>query len=134
MTMSDCIHLRDLFGDTYRITWNHAREGREESPWLMQIPCALGTIYPHGADRLAVEIDYHPKAARAIAALPGVKLHQDGDQEKTFLFPVAMFDQVAAVVQPRRRRRLDPDIARRIGAASQFQTAHSRVPGPLEQG
>jgi hypothetical protein len=68
--------------------------------------CVRGVvIYPAGGDRLAVEVDYHPHVARRLAAIPGVELWQDGDREKTFVFPVELFDVVAAVVQPRKRRR-----------------------------
>ncbi len=59
--MGECVNLRERFGAEYRITWDEAREGWDESPWLMQIPCRGGiTIYPHGGNLLAVEVDYHP--------------------------------------------------------------------------
>ena len=59
---------------------------------------------PHGGDLLAVEVDYQPGLARKLRAIPGVKLHQDGDHEKTFLFPVSLFKQLARIVKPRKRR------------------------------
>jgi hypothetical protein len=40
-----------------------------------------------------------------LAAIPGVTLWQDGDREKCFLFPADLFPAVAAVVEPRRRRK-----------------------------
>ena len=92
-------------------------------PWLMRLPCrGRGvTVYPFGGDRLAVEVDGRPGLAKKLAGIPGVVLWQDGDGEKTFLFPVGRFSEVAAVVKPHRRRRLSPEwraeLARRLLAA-----------------
>jgi hypothetical protein len=77
---------------------------------MMQIPCRGGiTIYPHGGDLLALEVDYHPLLTRRLLAIPGVKLYQNGDHEKTFLFPAGVFEQVAEVVRPHRRPQLSED-------------------------
>ena len=73
---------------------------------MMTIPCRWGTIYPHGAEILVLELDGHPKIAKQVAEIPGIVLHQDGYEEKTFLFPAGLFDQVAALVQPKKVRRL----------------------------
>jgi hypothetical protein len=73
---------------------------------MMTIPCRKGTIHPHGAEMLALGLDGHPKVAKQLATIPGIVLHQDGGEEKTFLFPVSLFDQVAALVEPKRVRRL----------------------------
>lgn len=104
-----CIDLAARFGGRYRITWDEAAGPRPTDPWLMQIPCQAGTIYPHGGDKLALELDYHRHLAKRVAAIPGVRLHQDGDHEKTFVFPSDLFDAVAAIVQPKRRRQLTPE-------------------------
>src|SRR5262249_55415242 len=103
-----CLDLRQLFGETYRIGHDPAAVTRSEKndPWMATIPCRLGTIYPHGGDTLAVEIDGHPGVARKVAAIAGVRLHQEGDREKTYLFQLDLFPQVAALVKPRRRRKL----------------------------
>jgi hypothetical protein len=111
-TIPTCPNLRDLYGDRYRIGHDPAATTPSErkDPWMLTIPCRGGVvIYPHGAGALAVEVDGRPILAKRLAGIPGVVLHQDGDQEKTFLFPVALFDQVAELVQPRRRRRLSPE-------------------------
>jgi hypothetical protein len=57
--------------------------------------------------------------ARQLAALPGVRIHQDGGMggEMTFLFDVSLFDQVAVSVKPRRRRRLSDEQQARLIAA-----------------
>ena len=90
-------------------------------------PAARGvTIYPFGGDRLAVEVDGRPGLVKQLTALPGVGLWQDGDGEKTFLFDVARFEAVAAVVRPRKRRRL-PEGQRR---ACTRRLARARPPVP----
>jgi hypothetical protein len=73
---------------------------------MMTIPCRAGTIYPHSAEMLAIELDGHPKIAKQVAKIPGIVLHQDGDNEKTLLFPVGLFDEVAALIEPKKVRRL----------------------------
>jgi hypothetical protein len=115
----NCVNLLDLFGKTYRITFDPAYQHRHVpraklDPWAMQIPCqGKGVcIYPQGGEVLAAQVDYRPGVARALAAIPGVALQQDGVREKTFLFPLALFGQVAAVVMPRRRRRLSEPVRR----------------------
>ncbi len=103
--------LRALYGARFRITFDEAAEGRSDrnDPWLMQI---RGTgkgvmIYPHGQGLLAVQCDNRPSIAKRLAEL-GLRLVQDGDTEKTFVFPVGKFEEVAAVVHPRKRRRATP--------------------------
>ncbi len=49
-----------------------------------------------------MELDRHRNLVKLLRALPGLKLWQDGDREKTFLFDVAMFPQVAEIVKPHR--------------------------------
>ena len=107
-----CINLRETFGKCWRISWDPAYDPRHVpkdnlDPWMMQIPCRGDiTIYPHGDSKLTVECDYHPQIAGQLTCIPGVELSQDGDHEKTFVFDVSMFDEVAAIVKPRRRRQL----------------------------
>jgi hypothetical protein len=98
------LNLKSRFGREYRITLDDAAEDRKD-PWAFQIPGRFGVVYPFGGDLLAVECDYHTKAARALAVLPGVRTHQDGDRERTFIFPADLFGRVAEIIQLRRRRR-----------------------------
>ena len=71
-------------------------------------------------------MDGRPGLVKQLAALPGVGLWQDGDGETMFLFDVARFEAVAAVVRPRKRRRL-PEGQRR---ACLRRLARARVPAP----
>jgi hypothetical protein len=132
--MTTCIDLRQRFGDRYRITWDPAYDSKgihrdNLDPWYAQIPCRGGiTIYPVGGNDLAVECDYHRYLARRLAAIPGVVCTQDGDEEKTFRFPVDLFDQVAAIVEPKRRRVLTEDQKTRLAEAS-HATRFARAKG-----
>jgi hypothetical protein len=110
-----CINLLDQFGDKYRITFDPAYSARHVpraklDPWMIQIPCqGRGVIiYPYGGATLAVEVDRRPSIVAKLKAIEGLKLYQDGDVEKTFLFDLALFEQVAEVVKPRRKRRVTP--------------------------
>ena len=59
-----------------------------------------------------------PPVPPLFSGIPGVVLWRDGDGEKTFLFPVGRFTEVAAAVKPHRRRRLSAEqraeLARRL--------------------
>jgi hypothetical protein len=51
-----CLNLLDLFGDKYKITIDRdSAEGpRDKDPWLQQIRCHYGLIYPYSATHLAI--------------------------------------------------------------------------------
>jgi len=110
-----CINLLDQFGDRYRITFDPAYSARgvpraKLDPWMMQIPCqGRGlTIYPYGGNTLAVEVDRRPSIVAKFKMIEGLQVYQCGDVEATFLLNVSLFEQVAEVVKPRKRRRLTP--------------------------
>ena len=117
MTLT-CINLLERFGERYRIGFDEAAESKTD-PWEMTVPCRSGTIYPHGGEILALELNNHPKIAKQVRAIPGIVLHQDGDDEETFLFPVSLFDQVAALVEPKKVRKLGEEHKAKLLAVSQ---------------
>lgn len=108
-----CINLRKRFGRDYKIEYETPLEGKataeiRSDPWMQRIPCRFGHIYPHGGNVLAVFIDGHPNVAAGVRRLACCRVKTVGDfGELTALFDVADFDQVAQIVQPRRRRRLN---------------------------
>jgi hypothetical protein len=109
--MIEPINLMQQFSQRYRIAFDPVYDPAHRpkdslDPWMMEIPCERGTIYPHGESDLAVMVDYRPITAKKLAEIPGVILAQDGDQEKTFVFPVGLFDAVAELVKPRRKRHM----------------------------
>ena len=126
--MTEPINLMQRFGKRYRISFDPAYDPKHRpndklDAWMMQIPCQRGTIYPYGGNELAVMVDYRPITAKQLADLPGVQLVQHGDHEKTFIFAVELFDEVAKLVKPRRRRRLTPEQRenlKRAGEATRF--------------
>ena len=116
MSAATCVNLLEAFGKDYKVTFDPAYESRRVprrclDPWMLQLPCrGKGVVvYPWGSGWLAVEVDGRPGLVKKLVAIPDVKLRQDGDGEKTFLFPVGRFTEVAAVVKPHRRRRLSAE-------------------------
>ena len=120
--------LKALYGARFQITFDQAAEGRSKDPWMMQIPCAgKGVmIYPHGENLLAVQCDHRPSIAKRLAEL-GIRLVQDGDAEKTFVFPLDRFEEVAAIVKPRKRRIASPAVKALLAAhANRFDSQKPR--------
>jgi hypothetical protein len=118
-----CINLRELFGERFRIGHDEAAAtyAEKNDPWMMTILCDNGVIYPHGGSRLAAEC-YGP-TARKLKAIAGVTVHQQGDREWCMLFDVSIFEQVAEVMKPRKRRHLSPERARAISGLAHVQEA-----------
>lgn len=110
--MECVVNLMEQFGRQYQISFDPAYNPKNRprgklDPCYMQIPCQRGTIYPWSEDRLAVDVDYRPITAKKLASLDDdVVLVQKGDHEKTFTFPLSLFDDVATIVKPRRRRQV----------------------------
>jgi hypothetical protein len=105
-----CPNVRDLFGQVCRITQDEAAGSRNDA-WGMIIRGKFGTVYPFGHNQLAVDIDHRPVAARKVAVIPGVRVHQDGGWrgEMTFVFPVDLFPLVAGIVKAKKRRKLSAE-------------------------
>ncbi|MCX7429200.1 MAG: hypothetical protein NTW96_26685 [Planctomycetia bacterium] len=114
--VESCINLKEQFARKYRVVneesyyAEHGPNAWVGDPWLQIIPCRWGHIGPWDADRLAASVDGHAKVARRLRDLPGVEIVQDGDGgEVTAAFTSDRFDEVAAIMRPRRRRRLSPE-------------------------
>jgi len=110
--------LRALAGPRrWRVTAD--REG-----WPI-IPGRLGQIEYHDGVELAVYTD-RPRLFAKLWAIPGVRRHQTGDQEMRALFPSEAIEQVAGVIRARRRRTLNPEAARRLGAGTAYRATSRR--------
>lgn len=99
------------FGRRYRISFDPAYDpkGRPRDkldPWMMVIPCRLGTIYPFGGTDLVIEVDGHRKIRGRLSRLPCCRIHQDGDDDGSFIFDLDDFGAVAEVAKPHRRPQL----------------------------
>jgi hypothetical protein len=113
-----CVNLLEPYGDRYKVAYDPAYDPfnvpRDRlDPWMMVLPCRYGEIYPHGGGMLAVFTHARQHVPQRLAEIPGTRLYTDGDDGKTFLFPVGVFGQVAEVVRPRKRRRLSQEQRRR---------------------
>jgi len=102
-------NLQNLFGNRFRVSHDPAARtyAEKQDPWMMTLPCENGVIYPQGTNRLAVECK--TSTAGKLLTLQGITVHQKGDREWTLLFDVAMFDAVAAIVKPKKRRLLSQE-------------------------
>ena len=113
--MANCIDLKEHFGDHYRTFYedSYAAErgdkGRTHDPWLLTVACRHGHIYPHGGTMLGASTNSRGPIANRLAAPPCVRVVQEGDDGVNVVFDVGDFDQVAAVMRPRRRRKLTPE-------------------------
>jgi len=96
------IDLDAIFGRRFRVCYEKSyraergEDGRRRDPWLLTIPCRHGHIYPHGGQDLAASTTHRGPIAGRLAALPCVRVVQDGDDGVNVVFNVADFDQVAA--------------------------------------
>lgn len=103
------VNLKEQFGERFKITYDL---GMRHDPWMMQIPCKKGIIYSHGRDTLGLECKTH--TARQVLLISGIKIHQQGDSEWTLLFSIEQFEQVAAIVEPKKRRKLSDSQKERL--------------------
>ncbi len=130
--MTTCINLQERFGRQYKVVYEesyYAQYGpnaRIADPWLTIVPCERGHIFPWAGDKLAASTDRRGPTARKLAALDFVTVAQDGDDGITAVFSIERFADVAALMLPRRRRRLSPEARKAAGerlARFQFRPA-----------
>lgn len=127
---ADCPDLKTLAAGKYRVKRDesyhaeHGKRSRSADPWLWVIPCLHGHVFAFGAGLLGASTDRRARIARRLAALPGCRVHQDGDDGLTIVFPEAMFETVAAILKPRRRRRWsEAERAKRLASGNLFRSA-----------
>ncbi|MGA2035031.1 MAG: hypothetical protein ABSG68_22505 [Thermoguttaceae bacterium] len=127
------MNLRERFGRRYRVEYEesyfaqYGLNARVDDPWLQIIPCQYGHIYPWGVDRLAASTDRRGGVARRIAALAFIEVWQDGDDGITALFPLDKFDEVAALMKPRRRRQMTEEQRRAaVERLAKYAFTHAR--------
>mgnify|MGYP001461173290 CR=1 FL=1 len=100
-----CIDLRERFGTRYRVrkeadgaTWHETPEA--ERPWLLELPCRFGVIYPHGGEILAATVTSR-RIGHRVAALPCIRSSR-GDTERVVTFHVDDAEAVFALMKPYR--------------------------------
>ncbi len=118
--MKTCIELTTQFGNRYRVSneaSHRAKRGerrRMQDPWLLTILCQHGHIYPHGGELLGASTNNRGPIAKRLSALPCVGVVQDGSDGINAVFHVNDFDTVAAVMKPKRRRKLSAEYCQRL--------------------
>ena len=119
----DCIDLKARFGERFRVRYEEAYRhqygdgARVVDPWYMEVVCQHGCVYPHGGRRLAASTNSSGPVAKRLRAMPGVEVRQDGSDGVTVLFDVDLFEVVAEVIKPRRRRVLSESARRQLAEA-----------------
>jgi hypothetical protein len=121
-------NLNELYGDRFRVTSEESltaergENARNTDPWLMIIPCMNGHIFPWGGEMLGASTHRPGRVVATLAKLSFVQVVQDGSDGANVAFPVTEFEAVAAIMKPRRRRRLSPEqIARQTERLRKFQ-------------
>jgi hypothetical protein len=92
-----------LFGERFKLARDEAAMRGQHDPWLLVIPCRFGHLFPWGSNRLAVSTDGRGSTAQRLAALPFVRVEQDGADGLTLSFGIEHFEAIAAIVRPHRR-------------------------------
>lgn len=128
---TQCVDLKARFGRRYRIA--HEDGGSPGDPWMQLLLCQRGHVFPYGGDTLAAATDSRGGTATKLASLACCTPVQDGDDGLTVVFPLEHFEQVAALMKPRRRRRLSPEDRDRlveVGKSSRFDGVQSKKSAP----
>lgn len=114
------IDLKRLAGARWRVTLDDSAEqdtSGAERLWLYRLAGNRGHVYVHGADRLGVWTDQRGMRDRLLA-LPGARLHQDGDREWTIVLAVEHLDTAAGIIKARRRRQVSEEQRARLAEMS----------------
>jgi hypothetical protein len=133
----NCVNLQERFGKRYRITFDPAYSPKHVphdklDPWAMLIPCQRGIIYSHGGDLLTVEVEGRRVTANRLRQLDCTTTCQEGDSFLAVTFHAAEFDDVAAIMKPRRRRQVSDAERLRLASIGFQQTAQpAPVSGPV---
>jgi len=103
------IDLKSIAAGRFRIALDEAalaEPGGKKDPWYQVIPCRNGQIYPYSDKLLAVHVNGYA-ARRRLADIAGLSQHNwSDDGEAIFIFPLDLFEKVAEIVKPRRKRKL----------------------------
>jgi len=99
------IDLKQLAHRKYKIRLDESYEAEQGGKeWYYQIFCRKGHVYVHGEGTLGAYVK-GGKMVSKVRAIPGTKIHQNGDGEATFVFPPELLDQVAEAIGAYKRRR-----------------------------
>lgn len=123
-------NLRELCGSVFVIRDDGTDDSeRAERVWCLTIPAVYGEVYPCGNNGDLAVWTASQRIARKLAAL-GLRVVQRGD-EVAFRFPPARLDEVARIIQARRRRRVSPEQAAIL--AARLRAARSKAVSSPEE-
>jgi hypothetical protein len=125
------IDLKATYGDRFKVTYEESasipNQTAADRAWLQVVEGHRAHIYIHGENNLGVYVrtfnDGSDRLGRLLA-IPGARLHQNGDREATVVIPNDQFERAAEIIRARRRRQLSDSERRRlaeIGAEYRFQ-------------
>jgi hypothetical protein len=120
--MDCCINLRERFGDRYRVGYEesyyaqYGEHARVDDPWLRIILCRHGHIYPQGGDMLAASTSKRGPVAGALVRLDCTTVLQDGSDGVNVAFHADHFEEVAAILKPRRKRQVSDEERARLAS------------------
>ena len=122
------IDLKTLAGKRYRLQYDESRQGREESPWLLIVPCRYGHIYPHSAELLGIAINTRAMGHK-LAKLPGVTVLQEADDGFNLACPPKLFAAVAKIMGARRKKQVSEAERNRLAAMGKATRIRPKLPG-----
>ncbi len=149
MTEPKCIDLEELFWDRYKVRYEESYYAERtkktlDDPWLKIVLCERNGVHIHpwgsiGSDtELAVNCVAGP-IGNKLAKMDGTTVLLDGNDGKTIGFPSSMFEDVAKIVHPRKRKIGRPptqeslDALKRVHAERRCQRSQNdleRTQGP----
>ena len=124
-----CVNLQKRFGREFRIEYEESYYAERtkktlEDPWLMIMLCQHGHICPWGDNLLAACTDKNGSVANRLRKHPLITITQDADDGVNALFDVKHFDEIAAIMKPKRRRQVseaERERLRQMGAKHHFK-------------
>lgn len=115
MPKAKILDLKKLYGQTYKVTYeeSYPAENSEyrsaESTALRIINGKHGHVFPWSGTLLAASTNKNGRVAAKLRKLPNVRIQQDGDDGITLLFKPEMFEQVADLLQLRKRPQISEE-------------------------
>lgn len=121
-TSSQCLNLKAIFGDKYRITKDPGEERlRVCDPVYQIIPCRYGEIYPYGGEYLVAMVTSQ-RIVKKMRRMSDLSVVQDCADAVVFKFHISNFNSVAKLVQPRKRRQKDSETMRIVGKKTAYKS------------
>ena len=102
------IDINAIAGSRWQLNYEQPYRARDKDPWQAIIPCQLGHIYKHSDELLGVATNTRTIGLR-LAKLPGIQVTQEADDGFNLVFAPKLLPKVAAIVKPKRKRRMSAE-------------------------